>query len=248
MKSNDFPPSIQGKRRSGIICFMLLFFWSLGLSLFSLPVLAADADEIPVPDWVKRVPVGKKMVIKGLPSTVHFFEAEKGLEEVLRFYRQRWEKGEGVKQGYREVEVPPWTIISRLSGGGRYLLTVQAQGDGPFQSMGYLAVADLKGMNKIPEPGRGVPKMKGSQVIDDLTSYDPGKKGRTLLLSNKFSVESNSEYYRNYYTGRGWGTLLDASNDGGQALAFGRFGKEAHIVITHNFDSTQVVINLVEND
>ena len=63
-----------------------------------------------------------------------------------------------------------------MSGGRRYLLTVQAQGDGPFLSKGYLAIADLKGLKKIPEPGRGVPKMKGSQVIDDLTSYDPGKK------------------------------------------------------------------------
>lgn len=248
MKSNDFPASFHGWRCFNTSCFLLLFFWSLGLSLFSLPVLAADAEEIPVPNWVKRAPVGKKMVIKGLPSTVHFFEAEKGLEEVLRFYRQRWEKGKGMKLGYREVEIPPWTIISRLSGGGRYLLTVQAQGDGPFQSMGYLAVADLKGLKKIPEPGRDVPKMKGSQVIDDLTSYDPGKKARTLMLSNTFSVESNSEFYRSYYKMRGWGTLLDASNDGGQALAFGRFGKEAHIVISQNFGSTQVVINLVEND
>ncbi len=68
--------------------------------------------------------------------------------------------------------------------------------------------------------------MSGSKIVNDLISNDPGKKGRTMMIANSFSVSSNTDYY----------------------LAFTRFGKEAHLVISKTGGSTMVVMNLIEND
>jgi len=224
--------------------------WCIFLCIFgsvAIPIYARAEVEIPVPSWMDTVTVADKMIINGLPSTVKYFKSDKGLEELLRFYRQRWQVGEGGKQGYKEVNFPPWHILSRLED-KRYLLTVQATSSDALTSNGYLAVADLKGVKKKSDRAGSIPKMKGSRIVNDLTSFDPGRKGRTVLAVNKYSVESNSEYYRNYYSGRGWGKSIDIENDGAQVLAFSRFGKEAHFVISRNFGSTQVVMNFIESN
>ena len=227
-----------------ILCVLLGI---LGLGIAPTHVQAEVV--IPTPSWMEKVEVADKMIINGLPSTVHYFNSDKGLDELLRFYRQRWDSGDKKKPGYREVEFAPWHIISRLEDDKRYLLTVQARSAGPLASHGYLAIADLKGMKNKSDRGSGIPKIKDSRIVNDLTSFDPGKKGRTVLVVNNYSVASNSEYYRKYYGGRGWGKSIDIEKDGSQVLAFTRFGKEVNVVISQNFgSSTQVVMNIVEDN
>jgi hypothetical protein len=204
------------------------------------------AVEIPSPSWLERTPIAENMVINGLPSVVHYFETDRKLEVLLDFYRQSWDKSAANKAGYREAEVGPWHVISKLE--GQYLLTVQAQQKDTFTTKGYLAIGDLSAVPKKKDQGKGVPKMSGSKIVNDLISYDPGKKGRTMVIANGFSVSSNSDYYRNYYLSRGWGQLMDQGSNEAQVLAFSRFGTEAHLVINKAGGSTIVVMNLIEND
>ena len=204
------------------------------------------AVEIPSPSWVERTLVADNMVINGLPSVVHYFETDRKLEELLDFYRQKWDESVAQKAGYREAEVGPWHVISKIE--GQYLLTVQAQQKDAFATKGYLAIGDLSAVQNQKDQGKSVPKMSGSKIVNDLVSNDPGKKGRTMMIANSFSVSSNTEYYRNYYLSRGWGQLMDQGSNEAQVLAFTRFGKEAHLVISKPGKSTMVVMNLIENN
>ena len=245
IKSKPVYPFQKKHFQGALALFLLLGIFGLGIA----PTHVQAEVVIPIPSWVEKVEVADSMIINGLPSTVHYFKSDKGLDELLRFYRQRWDSGDKKKPGYREVEFAPWHIISRLEDDKRYLLTVQARSAGPLAAHGYLAIADLKGMKNKSDRGRGIPKMKDSRVVNDLTSFDPGKKGRTVLVVNNYSVASNSAYYRKYYSGRGWGKSIDIEKDGSQVLAFTRFGKEVNVVISQNFSSTtQVVMNIVEDN
>lgn len=67
------------------------------------------------------------------------------------------------------------------------------------------------------------------------------------MIVNDYSVQSNSDFYRKYYSDRNWSQLIDLPQQGGQVLAFRRFGKEAHLVINKNFGTTQIVLLLVDN-
>lgn len=222
-------------------------FWSMFLVISIFIVEAHGAVQIPNPRWMDPVLVADEMVINGLPSVVYYFKVDRAAEEVLQFYRTEWQTNkDGNTPGYKEAQADFWQIISRLHD-ERYLLTVQVKSLGTFVSTGYLAVGDLKKMETKAAGGVGVPQMNGSKVINDLTSYDPGKKGRSLLIVNDYSVQANSDFYRKYFSDRNWSQLIDLPQQSGQVLAYRRFGKEAHLVINKNFDTTQIVLLLVES-
>jgi hypothetical protein len=125
---------------------------------------------------------------------------------------------------------------------------VQAQKNGPFSIRGYLAIGDLKGAGEKNRIIRDTPMMQGSRVINHSTSIDPGRKGRTLLLANSFSIAGNSEYYRNHYRERGWAKLVDMESEQARVLTFKKHSREAHLVIQHLGGETRIVMNTVEPD
>ena len=228
--------SLKKKSNSCRLLVLLLLLIVLSVS----NTAHAAPKEFPTPSWLNSVQVSEKMIINGIPSLVQHFEAYNTIDELLDFYRKQWENN----TGYREAEVAPWFVISRLD--GPYLYTVQVQQEGAFSIRGYLAIADLKAMKKTLKNDNVVPKMSGSKIINDVTSFDPGKKGRTLMLANKYSVASNSNFYRNYYLERGWATLMDSNSEEAFILVFKKQNEEAHLVINNIQGSTQIVMNIIE--
>lgn len=229
--------------RAGILTTL---FWFCVLPVpFPLTAEGAEVSGIPVPAWLDMVQVSQAMIINGLPSEVHYFKADKEVEQVLAFYRNRWAAdAAGRKPGYRESDFGPWRVISRLE--GSQMLTVQARTNGSFGAEGYLAAADTrKGGQRGSLPP--VPSLKGSTVVNDLITRDGGREARTMLLLNGSSVASNSNYYRDHYRAGGWGTLMDLNRNGSQVMVFGRSGREAHLVISNAGGPTSIVMNLVEN-
>lgn len=217
--------------------------------LFSILFVISNAaqaapEEFPVPSWLRVVPVSDKMIINGIPSQVQHFEAYKKVDELLEFYQKQWNDSSSETSGYRTAQVAPWHIISRLD--GSYLYTVQVQQDGAFSIRGYLAIADLKAMKNNLKNGKVVPRMSGSKIINDVTSFDPGKKGRTLVLVNRYSATSNSSFYRNYYLERGWAAIMDTSSEEAFILVFRKQKEETHLVINSIQGSTQIVMNIIE--
>ena len=225
--------------------------WIVGLLLLAsisagIPTDGYAAVTIPAPSWVTKTAVADEMIINGLPSTVHHFTADRTLEALLAFYRQRWDERHAGRAGYREVVVDPWHVISRLE--GFYLLTVQARETDAFTCEGYLAIADLKNIRTRHVRGRSVPQLAGSRVVNDLTSTDPGRKGRTLMIVNRYAVSRNRDFYRDHFLDRGWRRLQDQANDDAHVLSFRRLGAEAHIVIKPSSEGAVTVSNLVTRD
>ena len=221
-----------------------IIFFSCLLLILHAGSAHGSAKEFPTPNWLTSSSVAREMIINGIPSTVLQFQSYRKMEELLEFYRQKWNDTTAKKPGYRESNIPPWHIIARLD--RQYLYTVQVKEGEDFQITGYLALADLKQIKKPDKHhAAGIPQMNPSQIVNDVTSVDSGISARTLLLANSYSLSSNISYYRNYYEDHGWGMLMDRGEKGGQVLAYRKGGKEAHLVLSRSGGSTAIVMNII---
>lgn len=224
-----------------------IIVWSfsviLALSLNCEVVFAARQETIPTPDWIAASPIAEKMVINGIPSVVHSFEADRSVEEVQQYYRQKWGRDASGKKRYREATVFPWHVLSKLE--GRYLYTVQVKEKNSFESGGFLAVADLRQIEKKQEGEADIPRMANSRLINDTKSFDPGQEARTSMILNDYSVATNSSFYRDYYLDRGWTKMEDKPLEDASVLAFSKNDRQAHLVIRKTKDGSVVVMNQI---
>jgi len=219
------------------------------LALIFCLLISADlhaAPAFPAPDWLKRTAIAEKMIINGIPSQVEYFEAERDVDAVLGFYRSSWQGNYAGHAGYREAHVEPWHVISRLE--QRHLLTVQVRRQSALNADGYLAIADLDEIGAEQSASDSIPKMAGTKVVNHNISFDPGQKGEVVMLANKFSVDTNGRFYRDYYRDRGWATLQDQELSDARAMTFRRFGSEVRLVVKKSDMGAVVVINRVTSD
>ncbi len=215
------------------------------LLLWSGMVLAAP--KFPPPPGSKIGLLSESMVVNGIEMDVRQFNSKSSVEEVLEFYREFWPKGTEKQPGYVETDaLEPWQLITRVEEG--YLMTVQVTAAGSSGSTGLLGISRLPDPENLPELGKGIPKMSGSEVFNDIKTKDIGKKGRTVALINDFTVENNANFYRDYYAGRGFGMDLDKTVSGGDGHAqrFSQRGDVVIIVINKTAEGT-VVVTQTEN-
>jgi len=215
--------------------------------LFLCTTVWAKPD-FPPPDEASVDKVGDAMVVNGIATEIRSFYTKKSTEKVADFYHKEWKKGdEGRTPGYTDTDaMVPWRLITRIEDG--YLMTVQFQEADQGGSWGYLAMSPLpdKDMDKI-ELGKNVPLMNDSSVIREIEHDDPGKKARTLLVSNSHSVSSNINYYRNYYIDKGWSVETDYELTRGvmHSLVFKSNRKEINMMFIGDHNETRIVINSV---
>lgn len=114
-------------------------------------------------------------------------------------------------------------------------------------------------MSRLPDPsqlrdvGRDFPMMSGSNVINDIDHFDPGKRGRTLLFVNEFSADANAGFYRRVLTSDGWNIVQDhalptTGNRTAYVMTLRRGAAETSMSITRNGESTTVLVNLVDRN
>ncbi|HKJ77534.1 MAG TPA: hypothetical protein VKA64_10065 [Gammaproteobacteria bacterium] len=217
---------------------------ALLLALAAKPIAAAP--ELPAPPDSRVTPITAGSALHGMRTTVRRFVSEKSVDGVLRYYRQLWRRPHDEIPGYLEHRIGPWHMITRVE--NEHLLSVQVQPMGGKRSRGNLAVSQIAD-ETVRAAGRGrFPMMHGSTVINDLPSDDAGKRGRTLLLANNFTVSANAQYYTRHYRDRGWEVALDASGDRNntRVLDFQRTGAEAKVTIHATENGSAVVANIVE--
>jgi hypothetical protein len=209
---------------------------STSLTMLMLLILSGGSQAAPKfpapPDASINLP-GDGMVVNGIPMQIRQFISRKSVHDVLEFYREYWPKGTEEKPGYTETDIlEPWQIITRVEDG--YLMTVQVRENGDTGSAGLLGMSRLPNLDDLPTLGKGFPKMRGSTVFNDIESKDIGKRGRTLQLSNTYSVESNANFYRDHFTNQGWAVDMDKGFSGGNAHAQ-RFSQgDTNVIITIN--------------
>lgn len=202
--------------------------------------------DFPVPPGAELAAVAGDMEYEGMTLNVRRFEIAMSVEEVLNFYRKSWEGR------YVENDMPPWRMISTRDGGEFY--TVQVQPSGAANSWGYLGISDLPRMlEEGGTPGgnrKPFPMMSGSTVVNDIESRDAGRRGRTLLINNGFSVQGNASYYREHYESQGWTTLIDQSADpaGNHVLMFQLGSETVNLTIDTGERGTNIVVNKVRNE
>ncbi len=218
------------------------------IALMSLPCLVMwsglvlAAPKFPPPPGSKIGLITESMVFNGVEMNVRQFNSKRSVEEVLEFYREFWPKGTEKEPGFTETDaLEPWQLITRVEEG--YLMTVQVTAAGRKGSTGLLGMSKLPDPENLPKLGNKIPKMSGSRVFNDIKTKDPGKNGRTVALLNDFTVENNANFYRDYYTGYGYGLDLDKSVSGGDSHAqrYSQRGKVVTIVINKTAEGTVVV-------
>ena len=128
------------------------------------------------------------------------------------------------------------------------MLTVQVQAASPTSSRGYLATGLLPEPGKPPPSAPEPPALRGSTVLSNVMSEDPGKSAQTVMLANEFSVDSNVNFYRNQYSG--WRTDIDQklASDKYHALSFTRGRRQVQITIQSSRDGSHIVLNSVKHD
>ncbi len=229
-----------------------LLFASLFVFLNTAQSLRAKPPDFPPPPGASVEWVGQNVEVNGVKTAIRAFHSKKSIEDVVKFYRREWKKPvEKGKPGYMEsIDAAPWYIISRIEDG--YLLTAQVRVKENDQSgsWGYLSASLLPGTgDKARQFGAAIPKIPGSDVINQMNSDDPGKEATTVVISNTHSVTNNADFYRQYYEGKGWTTETDRSlgSDKVHALVFKTRRKRVTIMVLKDKNYTRVVVNSVKN-
>jgi hypothetical protein len=222
-------------------------FVVLAAVLALLPGAAGAAPRIPVPPEAKVEWVGRNMEVNGIVSDIRSFHTSQSLDKVSDFYRRRWERPVGKDlPGFTETDaMEPWRLFTRIEDG--YIMTVQMQKADMGGTWGYLAISPLPDPKKPVVLGQGAPAMRDSQVLHEMKTDDPGKKGRTMVISNNYSVGSNIEYYRNHFRHHGWEIETDHALKPGvfHSLVFKSPRKRTTIMLIGDNQATRVVINEV---
>lgn len=185
--------------------------------------------------------------IEGMQLSIRRFEVSSmSVQDVLQYYHNKW------KERAAETEMPPWKMIGTVAGKEYWNVQVQPRSGGG--AWGYLSISDLPDVLKKKKPfgseansRNRFPAMAGSQIINDFQQKDVGKKGRTLLIKNDFSVSSNANYYRNYYQSRGYHVTTDQSDirTGSYVMIFNKLNQSVSLAINQVDGQTNVVANEV---
>jgi len=216
-----------------------------GLLLHSQPVLAMSGFAGPPKAKVQWVSQNIKTL--GLQMQIRRFETSSmSVEQVLQHYRNEWQEEAA------ETDNPPWKMIGTRS--GDKFFNVQVQSSGRTSAWGYLSVSDLPAIADKKKPlefneGTGFPKMSGSHVVNDQKHNDYGRKARTLLIENSFSVASNATYYRQHYEAKGYAAITDFADTRKQnhVLLLNKGNTEVAVTIHRLNGKTQVVANEVKH-
>jgi len=231
-------------RNMGLHLGVLLLF-----ALMTSGWAQAKEPKFPPPDDARVAIVNGNMRINGITSSVRQFNTRESLEDVVDFYRDKWGHGPNNEPGYTVTNVNrPWTVVSRVE--DEYLMTVQVQPTNDGGSWGFLALSRLPDRGRSPKLGQDFPSMRGSHVLNEVVSKDPGQTGRTMLLGNKFDLRTNVAFYRDRFDAAGWAFDMDKSIGGVMhVMALRKGRKRLNIVIaeTGKFGS-RIIVNEVTHD
>lgn len=215
------------------------------MSLLAGVAAAKSKPDFPVPPAATVTWVGDDIVWNGIPMSVRKFTSSKSQLEIREFYKEQWKSpvAKGLP-GFIEDVIPGAWLISRMEDG--YLMTVQIKTSG--STWGYLGITELDDISEAHEPGKGFPRMSGSEVMNEVKHNDPYRDARTVLLVNNYSVPSNVEYYRSHYEGHGWSVAMDQGDDSGSThtLMLTNRGSEVSLTVVKTNQGSQIVANIVE--
>jgi hypothetical protein len=212
--------------------------------LVAAPALAMRLELPPPPDatvtWI-----AENMTLNGVAMQVRRFDTRRSVPEVLDFYRRLWaQPAIRGRSPFGEAAMGPWAIVTREQEGLLLSVHVMSTDRGCW---GYLGVSNAPQLQEVPTLGRRFPKMRGSNVVNDIESSDAGSSGRTLLIANGYSVSSNAAFYRRHFDAKGWQKMFDhpSKNGVGHVLVYRDGPDAANVVIRSEGGFTYVTANVI---
>ena len=184
--------------------------------------------------------LAEEMVVNGVPMQITNFKTRLSVEQVLRFYKNRW------SNDFAESNHQEWLQITRYK--GNYLITVQVKYadiiDNGFVTDGRLNISDFDDNKKVKL--RSFPMLHDSKIINDIETRDKGKLGRTLLFLNRQSSDDNADFYKKHYTQNNWRQVMAQQlGNKGRVYIFKKKDDEVTINI-HSIDGgSSVLVNEV---
>lgn len=209
------------------------------------PSAADDWPEFLHPPQSTVQVVSADMIFNGVPMRIETFKSQSPMNDVVDFYKRRWKR-----RNMPEPTVTPlgeWKVVGMID--GKFFKTAQVKKDGDG-SMGHLGItlALAAPAGRRAKPGEGVPMPEGSSVVNDIVSFDPPKRARTVILTNQMSLDENIVYYLKRFQTDGWSVLQRKKvkdPEQGAALVFRKGTEEASIAMLKKFDKTVVFLNTV---
>ncbi len=187
-----------------------------------------------------KTALADEMYVNGVPMQVHLFKTRLSVEQVLRFYRNRW------ADDFAESEYEQWQQISHYK--GSYFITVQVKNadviDNGFETLGRLNISSFD-EHKKKKPV-DFPMLADSKIINDIETLDKDKKGRTLLFLNRQSLDDNIAYYKSHFTKNNWTQVMGKRvGDTGHVSVFKKNQDEVTINIRSIAGGSSVLVNEV---
>ena len=203
---------------------------------------AENWPEFPIPVKERAVIVGNQLSVNGLPMKIMEMTSQSNVNDIVEFYKKAWK--EPVKKGvpgYIINQLAPYIIVSRAE--KDFLFTIQIKRYPKKGSYSLLAISKVQDKKEFIRLGKGFPKMNTTDVVSDIKSQDLYQNGRTLIMNNSFSIQSNINFYRDYYLKRGWNDVTQGQlsgintavmimnkNNDELNLTFNRADSKTHIV------------------
>lgn len=211
--------------------------------LTSWVVRAEEWPEFPLPKNERVIIVGNNMVVNGQTMRIMEMTSQRSVKDIIEFYKKSWKSP--VKKGapgYIVNEAPPYLIISRPE--KNFLMTAQVKKNGRKGSYSLLAISKTLNKNAVIKLGTGFPKMNTTTVLSDIASKDIHQEGRTLILENAFSINSNVNFYRDYYLKRGWNDVTqgNTSSNDMAVMIMNKNNDELNLTFNKEDNKTHIVV------
>ncbi len=226
-----------------------VFFAALPFVPDAAAASASGVCRLEIVDKLKVSAVAPHFSYNGARQNIAKFDSGEGREAVAGAYLKRWQAHPLAPLDARVVSHGRWLIVSKII--GDCLHTVQLD-KSAFKASGYVSTRHLDADQAPVVLGKNFPKLYGSNVISDMAHDDPGKKARTLMIANNFSIDANAEFYLRTVGGEGWQAVSDhhvpmqKRSVASRALTFRKGTEQQVIVITESASGSNVVVQWME--
>jgi len=206
-----------------------------------------DCPAFPLPE-ANLTWIAPNIAYNGLPMQIRQFDSKESPKAILDYYRREW-RATPPRPSFVEYPLDGWQVIAALR--ERCFYTVQVKASGREGSTGLLGMSRLPEPSQVREAGKNFPMMSGSNVINDIDHFDPGKRARTIYFTNDFSPDANAGFYRRVLTGEGWRVVVDhelpvGGNRTAYVMILKRGTAETNMSITRSGEFTNVLVTLMD--
>lgn len=192
------------------------------------------------PQAEAKINLADEMFVNGVPMQISMFKTRLSVEQVLQFYRNRW------ASDFSESVYEPWRQISHYK--NKYFITIQLRSadviSNGFETLGRVNVSYFD--EKAQKVTKAFPMLSDSKIINDIETLDNDKKGRTLILLNRQSLDSNVRYYREHFTKNNWTQVTEQQvGEAGHISIFKKSEDEVTINVRSVDGGSSVLVNEV---